>query len=73
MPPSPKTADAVTRVFFREGVNIAPGKMVTSQDAENDKVQMEMHPAGVRIVGEVQAGPFHIIVPWAMIKSVNLG
>jgi hypothetical protein len=66
---APPSKETVVRVFFTEGVNIGPGIMVNSQDSKNDKVEMELHPAGVRILGRT----FHAIVPYARIKSINLG
>jgi hypothetical protein len=65
---APPSKDTVTRVFFTEGINIGPGLMVTSQDATNDKVEMELTSAGVRIMGRT----FHCIVPYARVKSINV-
>ena len=72
MPPSPK--DTVTRVHFREGVNVSAGMMVNSMDQDADKVEMELHPAGVQIVGKNNKGAtYRVIVPYAMLKCVTLG
>ena len=74
MPPPSTPKDTVLRAFFTEGVNIAPGQMVNSRDTKTDRVEMEMHPAGVVIVGKDGAGAlYRTLVPWARIKCVMLG
>lgn len=66
MPPPSKTA--VKRVYFDIGINLWPGTMVTSQDAEADKVEMELHPAGVLIVGTKGTA----LVPYSRCKNFSL-
>ena len=65
---APSTKETVTRVLFLDAINVAPGLIVNSQDSTNDKVEMELVPAGVRIIGKT----FHCIVPYARIRSINL-
>jgi hypothetical protein len=60
--------DTVIRIFLTEGVNVGPGLMVNSLDSVNDKVEMELHPAGVRCIGKT----FHCIIPYARCKSIAL-
>ena len=66
--PSP-SKETVLRAFFITGINLGPGIMVNSQDTKNDKVEMELTPAGLRVLGKT----FHCIVPYAQIRSINLG
>jgi len=66
---APPSKEAVFRVFFVDGINLGPGIMVNSQDAANDKVTIELHPAGVRILGKT----FDTIVPYARCRSIHLG
>ena len=66
MPPPSKMV--VTRAFFSVGLNLWPGAMVNSQDAKNDKVQMEATPAGLLIVGPKGSA----LVPYSHVKCMNL-
>jgi hypothetical protein len=66
---APRSPEAVSRVYFTDGIFIL-GTMLNSLDEKANKVAMELHPAGVMIVG--QKGERHI-VPYARIKSINLG
>jgi hypothetical protein len=65
---APPSKTAVSRVFFDIGINLWPGSMVTSQDSTNDKVEMDLHPAGVLIVGVKGSA----IVPYSRVKSITL-
>lgn len=65
---APPSKTTVKRVYFDIGINLWPGTMVTSQDSEADKVEMELHPAGVLIVGAKGTA----VVPYARCKSINL-
>jgi hypothetical protein len=64
---APPISKAVTRVYFVEGLHLG-NQMVTSRDCKTDNVEMEMHPAGVLIVGK----GYTTLVPWARVKSANL-
>lgn len=64
-PPSKQT---VLRVYFDIGLNLFPGVMATSLDALQDKVSMELIPAGVFIVSARGS----VIVPYARCKSINV-
>jgi ATP-dependent Clp protease adapter protein ClpS len=66
---APPSKDSVSRVYFTEGIYII-GTMLNSLDEKANKVAMELHPAGVMVVSA--KGERHV-VPYARIKSINLG
>jgi hypothetical protein len=66
---APSSKEVVTRVHFTEGVHIL-GSMVNSVDEKAQKVAMELHPAGVMIVGPKGD---RFVIPYARCKSINLG